>query len=116
MGETAPAYIAAKAAYDQAVAERDAAKKALDDYIAAQEAVKKQEEEANKVVDKATGKDEQPAAKTQAVTKVAAKKAAAVPAAGDTSSAATAAGVAAAAGLSMVGLAELLRRRRSSQQ
>ena len=109
LGETAPTYIAARAAYDQTVAERDAAQKALDDYVAAQEAAKKQEEEVNKVVDKVTG-DPQPAAKPAA-----AKKASAVPAAGDATSAAVA-GVAAAAGLSMVGVAELLRRRRSSQQ
>ncbi len=114
MGETAPAYIAAKAAYDQAVAERDAAQKALDDYVAAQEAAKKQEEEVNKVVDEVTG-DPQPAAKPATEAKpAAAKKASAVPAAGDTASA-TVAGVAAAAGLSMVGVAELLRRRSSQQ-
>ncbi len=115
LGETAPAYIAAKAAYDQAVAGRDAAQKALDDYVAAQEAAKKQKEEVNKVVDEVTG-DPQPVAKPATEAKpAAAKKASAVPAAGDTASA-TVAGVAAAAGLSMVGVAELLRRRRSSQQ
>ena len=97
LGEVSPAYIEAKDAFDRAVAERVEAEKALQDYMAEQ---------------KFGGKHDVGTVKQTIATTTADGNA--LPQNGDGSVAPVA--VTAAAGLSMVGVAEVLRRRRAQQQ
>ena len=112
LGEVSPAYIETKAAYDKAVAERDAAEKALKDYMEEQKKPEQKPGESDgAAAGTVTGKDDVTGdgAGAGTVTGGSDAKQAALPKTGDASAAVIA--VAAAAGLSMVGVAEALRRR-----
>lgn len=120
LGEVSPAYVEAKEAYDRAVAERDAAEKALADYVASQ--TKPEENKGTGTGNAAggagveSGDDEPTDNGDQQSVKHASYKTdgKALPQTGDDSAAAIA--MTAAAGLSMVGVAEILRRRREHQR